>query len=1054
MALTLRSSRQIQTDILNAIISRLGLTDVNPGSVLDLLTQAVAQEDFNQYVQMSQIVRLVDLNSTTGTDLENRAFEYGLTRLIASQATGQVTLNRADPSQTNGVYTKVSTTFISAGVLAPSRGDLTLNVNSTAGFVALNGRVVIGRGLANEEIRFISSIPANGTQIILTAALENDHSFTEEVTFIPASGVVGGTDIVVNGGETVTVPATGTNAALDFEILNDTTLFAGEATLLAIDVRALLAGTQGNVGSGSITQTTIGGLSVTNPSSFTTGTDLETDASLRDRIRSHIQSLSRGTQQAVLNAIVGLVDPVSSKRVVSANVVLPQTSGEVVDVYIDDGFGFEPTFTAQANETVVDNASNGTTRLQLDFAPLVKAQIESANAEPFDLSAVTTAPVTTGLRLTVRIGNRIEIPSGATAETEVALNQETISILTSDLEFPATTRAEELVRVINNKATLIEARTSQNGTRVVLSAKVDTNEDIFVERPSTIPTAEDLNTYTQFTNAEQATLYLYKNDRLLNKDGNTANVSTPIGGPTTFDFTAVNPTLLVIEVDGKSNNLQTVTFDSSTDTRLVSSTTTSTVATVINEQVAGAIADTTEAGARLRISSRTTSGTTSRIGIRAPSSGNDANLTGPSFGFPTGTSIGTAGDYTLNRQLGTLELAASLVSGDTISAGNAFNRASLRTPIAVNTSSRINTGVGFRLTFDADATAFRDIIFTDDRFSSSYLDNASVRTNDVEFGFSRTLALAGTLPQLIVDYVTKQIYPLGVATLRTIGANTFIEIRTNTIASDAVLTSESTNNTNGTIQLSNINDNAGNERSLGIWQGITQSLIVNERPHTAFRETTSSKILPTPGEGDLTTEGYAFSPTDSLILVMDDDQATGTFVLPVSHNSRVGTGTPSTTGSVSTQFIANDLVSEFESTLAATDSDYVSMTPPNLGDDVPADVDLRDYFVAFDGMSEDQTGALTVFTLGQPARNCVIIRSAGSTEWLPASQTTTNTTRDAAPANRIERVGTTSTYYFGTGVGATALVLADLTNAAEAGVAVGDIITITGMQNSVNDGTF
>ena len=103
-----------------------------------------------------------------------------------------------------------------------------------------------------------------------------------------------------------------------------------------------------------------------------------------------------------------------------------------------------------------------------------------------------------------------------------------------------------------------------------------------------------------------------------------------------------------------------------------------------------------------------------------------------------------------------------------------------------------------------------------DRFSSSYLDNASVRTNDVEFGFSRTLALAGSLPQLIVDYVTKQIYPLGVANLRTIGANTFIEIRTNTIASDAVLTSESTNNTNGTIQLSNINDNAGNERSLGI----------------------------------------------------------------------------------------------------------------------------------------------------------------------------------------------------------------------------------------------
>ena len=60
MALVLRSQRQIQTDILNAIISRLGLTDVNPGSVLDLLTQAVSQEDFNQYVQFLShpIVRL------------------------------------------------------------------------------------------------------------------------------------------------------------------------------------------------------------------------------------------------------------------------------------------------------------------------------------------------------------------------------------------------------------------------------------------------------------------------------------------------------------------------------------------------------------------------------------------------------------------------------------------------------------------------------------------------------------------------------------------------------------------------------------------------------------------------------------------------------------------------------------------------------------------------------------------------------------------------------------------------------------------------------------
>ena len=1047
MALTLKSSRQIQTDILNAIISRLGLTDVNPGSVLDLLTQAVAQEDFNQYVQMSQIVRLVDLNSISGEDLDNRAFEYGLTRDVASAATGQVTLTRTG-------YEKVSTTFISAGVLAPSRGDTVLNVNSTAGFDGIGGRVVIGRGLENEETIEIASVTVPGTIINLAAPLANDHTFTEEVTFVPAAAELGGTDIVINAGETVTVPATGTNSAIDFEILNDTTLFAGEAELTNIDVRALEVGSQGNVGSGTISQTTINGITVTNGSSFTTGTDLETDESLRDRIRSHIQSLSRGTREAVLNAIVGLVDPSTSKRVVSANVVLPQSNAESVDVYIDDGFGFEPSFSAQATETVVDNASNGTSRLQLDFAPLVKASIESANAEPFDLSAVITAPEETGLQLTVRVGNRIEVPAGATEQEEVALNQETISVLLSDLEFPATARAEEIVRIINNKATLVEARTSENGTRLVLSAKVDENEDIFVERPSSIPTAEDLNTYVQLTNAEQSTLYLYKNDKLLNKDGNTANVSTPIGGPSTFDFDSVNPSVLAIEVDGKSGNIQNVTFDNTMDTRLTGSTTPSIVATVINEQIAGAIADTVEAGARLRISSKTTSGSDSRIRIGVPGSGTDANLAGPTFNFPTGTSIGSAGDYTLNRQLGTIELAEPLISGDTISAGNPFNRATLRTPIAVNTSTRVNEGVGFRLTFDGSSTTFRDVVFSDDRFSSAYLDDNVNRTNNVEFGFNRTAALAGTLPQLIADYVTKQIYPLGTAVLRTIGSNTFIEIRTNTIASDRVLTSESTNNSNGAIQLANIDDAVGNERSLGIWQGITLSLIENERPHTGFRETTSSRTLPSPGSAIVTTNGYNFSPTDSLILVMDDDQATGTFVLPTSHESRVNAASPT-----NTVFVAPDLISEFVTQFVDGtngDSDYNATNPPY-------DVDLRDYFVAFDGMFEDNLGNLSPFSDAAASpnnlqRNSVALRATGNVEWLPSSEDSvsgTNTTRDAAPANRIERPGDDlSVYYFGTGVGTSPLVLADLTDEAQAGVQVGDVITIVGMQNSVNDGTF
>ena len=254
MALTLKSQRQIQTDILNAIISRLGLTDVNPGSVLDLLTQSVSQEDFNQYVQMSQIARLVDLNSTTGEDLENRAFEYQITRQDAVQANGLVDIIRLNSDGSD--YEKLTTSFISAGVLAPSQGDSALSLNSTTGF-NFGGTIVIGRGLVNEEIKIIASpnIDSEG-RLLITTPLSFDHAFTEEVTFIPN----GQLDITVSAGVTVSVPATGTNDQIDYEISDDQVLFAGESTLSNIGVRAVEAGTLGNVGAETINIIDIVGL--------------------------------------------------------------------------------------------------------------------------------------------------------------------------------------------------------------------------------------------------------------------------------------------------------------------------------------------------------------------------------------------------------------------------------------------------------------------------------------------------------------------------------------------------------------------------------------------------------------------------------------------------------------------------------------------------------------------------------------------------------------------------------------------------------------------------
>ena len=1020
MALTLKSQRQVQTDILNAIISRLGLTDVNPGSVLDLLTQSIAQEDFNQYVQMSQIVRLVDLDSTTGTDLENRAFEYGLTRLAAQNATGQVDITR----QVDGAnYTKVSTTFVSAGVLAPSIGDgivgRPLNVNdasmfgSGTNFVVVPGdQIVIGRGLSNEETLNLTTVTQVGNtyQLIVSPALSNNHSFTEEITFIPSTQAAAG-NIVISAGTAVSVPASGTSAVIDFQTLNDQTLFPGDATVSNVDVRALLPGANGNVGTGTVNIIDFVGLSVTNASSYTTGTDLQTDESLRDSIRSHIQSLSRGTQQAVQNAIVGVVDPSTSKRVISANTILPQDTNNPVRVYIDDGTGFEPSFLPQPFETVVDDASEGTTRLQLDFAPLVKASIESANSEPFDLSAITSAPSETGLRLTVRVG----------------AIEETISLLLSDIEFPSTVRAEEIVQVINNKSTIAESRTSESGTRIVITGRADVNEDIFVDRPSTVPTTEDLNTYVQFTNNQQSTLYLYKDDKLLNKDGTTAAITNG-GTATTFTFGSSTSKLALI-LDGKNLNPQTVTFDPTADiTRLTGSVSPATVAEIINEQIAGAIAVTLSNDGKLSISTLTTLSAAGSVAIGTPvlAAGElNANTAGPTFNFRNSVGgdafitpdVGTTRDYTLNRELGTIELSTALTTGEDITAGNAFSRGSLRTPIAVSSSTRINSGVGFNLVFDGSVT--QQVRFTDNRFSALYLDDDMASNTLYNFDKNATVALTNGVPLLIVEYINKQIYPSGKATLRTINNESFIEITTNTFSSNQVISSE-TITSNGSIQFQ-----LESGQELGIWQGTSTALVNNERPHQAFRENESTQPV---------TAGFEFSPTDTLIAVLNNDQTNGTFVLPLGYIDTIqlrsdadNSTTPA--GGSTNSFIGDAIQVEFTSALFDSDSDYkpIPMTPIGAQGEgkgeIPADIDLRNFYLAMLGRTENSDQSTTNLE-SIKNRNSVITSSLNSFDLTFNKSLLTGFSLDAA--NDIV-VGTTITV---TGGGANAGTSVILTAAA------------------------
>lgn len=636
--LELKSNQQILSKMISKFLSETGLNDINAGSFLLTLLEAPAREDFQQYVQMLNIIRNFNLDTTTGQDLDNKAFEFGISRRLARKATGNITILREE------TFEKVATTFYS-GLPSPIAGNDEIFVNDASNALfGSSGTLIIGRGTSNEEEVPYTSAPVDNTNywtITLDTPLSNDHGLDETVILKQ------GSDELINAGTVITVPATGVSPEITFTTNQDVVLLAGEDKIENVNVTASEEGSKGNipikaiVGEDAFSSPPFAGARAQNDSKFTTGRDRETDEELRDRIKQHIQSLSKGIKTAIRNAINGLVDPNTAKRVVSSNVVLPVTLDEHVKVYIDDGTGFEPSFSSRGLETLLESATGGEVRLQLDNAPMVKAQAESNRAEPYNMSA---GPLT----LTYEVG----------------LESETITLNPGDFEFPASATAEEVVKAINNKATIIEARTSQSGRQFVIAGRGDENEDVTV-------TGGTANPILGLPTDQKSTLFLYKNDVRLSKDGSTAFIDTEFQENYNFASLGAPPWNLDIIIDGKAANPQTVPFTSS-DFIDASAATADEVVEAINNALAGATATLISNGTKVRLTSNTQNSSKSRLQV----TGGAANGL---LGFPTGLRAGTDRDYVLNRFTGTVELMQPLAPNDNLTAGSAFTRAALRT---------------------------------------------------------------------------------------------------------------------------------------------------------------------------------------------------------------------------------------------------------------------------------------------------------------------------------------------------------------------------------------
>lgn len=727
MPLTLKSERQIQGEILGRLIAQLGINDVNPGSVIDVLTQAVSQQDFALYYQLAQISRLVNLDALAGNDLDNKGFEYGLTRFQPVKSSGPVSVLRPAGFQ------KVSTNFY-AGSLSPIAGQTTIDVNDASNsLIGSSGTLIIGRGGNSEEEVSYAVAPVNMLtfwRYTLSSPLVFDHIVEE--TVILKQGV----DQPISAGTVIAVPASGTTAEIDFQTDADTVLLAGEEEVDNVRIVAQQAGSSGNIPIGAINGTLafpnppFPGAQAENTIKFTTGQDLESDDDFRDRIKSAIQALTRAVKQALLTAIIGLVDPVTAKRVVSASVILPVNTAQDVYIYIDDGTGFEPSFEDVGFEDIIDSATGGEQRLQLAEFPVVKAQIQNNVPQYYDMSAVP-------LNFVYQVG----------------VVQEIITFTETDFLNPETATAFEIVDAINSKGTIIEARTAQDGTYVLVNSKSDTNDNIQI-------IGGTANAILQFNTDPKQTLSLYIDDVLKSKDGITAILDSTNTAP--YDLLALGayPHTLSMIVDGKSNT-QIATVNHA-DVANPSAVTAQEIANCINRDISGVLAFPIDINTKVRIQSLTILSANSKLQV----TGGDANASVNGVNFPTTQVVGINNDYTFNRETGAIQLNVPLVANQNVTANSLFTRAKLR----VVSPELYVIPTGLTLILSVDGGALQTVTF-DNTFA----------------GGGTAAAVATYLNQSLLG---------ATALFRTIGGINYLEINTNTYATSGSLLISSTSTSN------------------------------------------------------------------------------------------------------------------------------------------------------------------------------------------------------------------------------------------------------------------
>jgi len=671
----IQSYNQFLGAMIRTIIANTPLNDVNQGSVLLTLLEAAAANDFENNAAILSLLNLLNIATVSGSDLNNRAADYGLTRYAATQASGNVSISNS------GI--KLQSTSLYILKPPPIASQTVLYVNNTTGWTN-SGTLYIGRGTTSFEGPIpYSSITVFPTysQINLSSALQNNHLISD--TIVNSQGQP---DRIIAAGTIVKIPANNQNPEIDFSILRDAILPAGETIVNNIAAIAIKAGSISNAPVNTITQFNTSpfvGAVVTNTSAFIGGTDVETDQELRDRINSYTNTLARGTEAAILAAVRGISDSIDNKQVASAVITEPPSLGQPSILYIDDGTGFQPSYAGQSVDTLLTNATGKEQFLQLANFPVTRPQVINAAIGPFSLV------------------------NGSTLSVSVDGITQTVVFTTTDFINISSAQVGEVVVAINKQATIFSARLTNNSTNILLYPNVWDAEIIQV---ATLQATDNATLYAnsilQFPTAQFSFIALYQNSTRLKEKTISAQVET-----TTFgSWNVTSPGDLVISVDGTPQQDRAFNLSNFPGASTFTSLTLAEWVTAFNQQFAG-ITATATSNQTMKINSNQ-SGSSSSLKILGGS------LLAQLFPTQTTTSTGQTGQFILNRQTGNLEILTTIKAGDNITAGSADTKGFV--------ISTVTASGNYNVSSDASGRASQMIVVPDSTFCTQRALNIAI----------------------------------------------------------------------------------------------------------------------------------------------------------------------------------------------------------------------------------------------------------------------------------------------------------------------------------------